>query len=138
MPRKKSNAAPAAVESTPVAEAAMNTATLEPPTAPMPQAQTRSDDPAAPAEGPPKNWGPPYKAVFTAQSFELGENRRYKQRLFTFKDKPDEATIAVLKENGFQYRPAEKSWTVAANAESRLMSDRLAKQFAGEAQSMSR
>jgi hypothetical protein len=77
--------------------------------------------------------GPAYKAVFTSTSkgFELGENRRFKQRVFTFREKPDDATIAALKENGYVYRAAEKAWTTPATAESRLVSDRMAQAFAG-------
>jgi hypothetical protein len=84
------------------------------------------------AEG--KNWGPPYKAIFTssAKGFELGENRRYKQRVFKFKDKPDAETLATLKENGFTYRAEERAWTIPANGATRLLTDRLASQFAGE------
>jgi hypothetical protein len=54
-------------------------------------------------ETPSKNCGRPYKAIFTCSTkgFEMGENRRFKQRVFKFKDKPDEATLAALKENGF-------------------------------------
>src|ERR1700733_14835844 len=35
-------------------------------------------------EGQGKNWGPPYKAIFrsAAKGFEMGENRRFKQRVF--------------------------------------------------------
>ena len=87
-----------------------------------------------------KNWGPPYKAIFTssAKGFEMGENRRFKQRVFKFNDKPDAETLAALKDNGFTYRPEEKAWTIHADAESRLLTDRLALQFAGGAQEITR
>lgn len=84
-----------------------------------------------------KNWGPPYKAVFTAQDFELGENRRFKQRVFTFKEKPAPETIAALKDAGFTYRANEKAWTIQADASSRVLSDDLARQFAEKGQGMS-
>jgi hypothetical protein len=46
--------------------------------------------------------------------------------------------IDTLKECGFTYRPAEKAWTIPANPETRRLSEELAHQFTGEAQSMSR
>jgi hypothetical protein len=81
----------------------------------------------------PKNWGPPYKAIYTSaeKGFEMGENRRFKQRVFTFKDKPDEQIIAALKDAGFKYRAEEKAWTVQATPATRELSDQLAMQFAG-------
>jgi hypothetical protein len=87
-----------------------------------------------------KNWGPPYKAIFTssAKGFEMGENRRFKQRVFKFTDKPDTETLAALKDNGFTYRPEEKAWTIHADAESRLLTDRLALQFAAGTQEITR
>lgn len=109
------------------------TATLEPAAEPSSSAPV-GETPES-TEQTAQNWGPPYKAIFTstATGIEMGENRRFKQRVFMFKDKPDEQIIAVLKENGFTYRPAEKAWTIPATAESRLLTDRLAKEFAGQA-----
>jgi len=88
----------------------------------------------------PKNWGPPYKAIYTnaAKGFELGENRRFKQRVFTFNDKPDAEVNESLKTAGFKYRAEEKAWTVPATAVTRELSDDLAKQFAGAEQVESR
>jgi hypothetical protein len=88
----------------------------------------------------PKNWGPPYKAIFTSteKGFEMGENRRFKQRVFKFKDKPDSEIVAVLKDNGFTYRPEEKAWTIQADNATRLLSDQLAAQFAGQSRDQSR
>lgn len=148
MPRKKAKTAVTPIESAPV-EATLTdtananaTATLE---APTPTAQdsaqpdsvpTTQGPSAAPADGPTdgtgKNYGPPYRAVLVTPSFEMGENRRYKQRVFMFKEKPDEQTRALLKESGFTFRPAEKAWTIPATAESRVMSDRLARVMAGQ------
>ena len=87
-----------------------------------------------------KNWGPPYKAIFSnaAKGFEMGENRRFKQRVFKFREKPDSNTIATLKDNGFTYRPEEKAWTIPANAATRELSDQLAREFAGESQQIAR
>ncbi len=94
----------------------------------------RTDEGNGPAEGQGKNWGPPYKAIFTSSSkgFEMGENRRFKQRVFKFRDKPDAETLAALKDFGFTYRPEEKAWTIRADEATRLLTDRLAMQFAGE------
>ncbi len=91
-------------------------------------------------EGQGKNWGPPYKAIFSsaAKGFEMGENRRFKQRVFKFREKPDSDTIAALKDNGFTYRPEEKAWTIPANAATRELSDQLAREFAGESQQIAR
>ena len=87
-----------------------------------------------------KNWGPPYKAVFVCaeKGFELGENRRFNQRVFIFKEKPGEEILAALKEAGFTYRAAEKSWTIPANAATRAMSEYFARDFAGQTRSTSR
>jgi hypothetical protein len=87
-----------------------------------------------------KNWGPPYKAIFTsgAKGFEMGENRRFKQRVFKFKDKPDPEILAELKDNGFTYRAEEKAWTIHADNASRLLTDQLAAKWAGESPDLSR
>ena len=87
-----------------------------------------------------KNWGPAYKAIFScpAKGFEMGEDRRFKQRLFKFVEKPEAHVLAVLKEHGFTYRAGEKAWTVNATAENRVLTDRLAQEFAGVEQGISR
>lgn len=87
-----------------------------------------------------KGWSTPYVPVFACREkgFELGENRRYKQRVFVFAEKPGDDIRATLKDHGFVYRPAEKTWTIPANAETRILSDRLAREFAGAAQGMTR
>jgi hypothetical protein len=95
-----------------------------------------ADDGQAPA----RNWGPPYKSIFSCpeKGFEMGEDRRFKQRVFKFLDKPDEQTLSVLKAHGFAYRASEKAWTVNATAENRVLTDRLAREFAGIDQGMER
>ena len=101
------------------------------------QSDAAPADPAmdqdGPREEPPKHWGPPYKAIFTCpeKGFELGENRRFKQRVFLFAEKPDTEIMAALKENGFTYRGEEKSWTVPATALTRKLTDDLARTWAG-------
>ncbi|HEY1686447.1 MAG TPA: hypothetical protein VGG19_16905 [Tepidisphaeraceae bacterium] len=82
-----------------------------------------------------QQWSNPYKAIVTTATFEMGENRRFKQRVFLFKEKPADEVLAALKENGFTYRANEKSWTIQADAETRRLSDELARQFAGHAAS---
>jgi hypothetical protein len=91
-----------------------------------------SNDPEA------KNWGDPYKAIVSTPTFEMGENRRFKQRVFIFKEKPSDEVLAALKDNGFTYRANEKAWTTQANPDTRRLSDELAEQFAGQFQSMTR
>ena len=78
-----------------------------------------ADLPDAAREEPPKNWGDPYKSIFSCgeQGFELGENRRFKQRVFMFREKPTGEILSALKNNGFTYRAAEKAWTLPANPE---------------------
>lgn len=98
-------------------------------------------EPAAmPTDGTGRNYGPPYKALFTSpdKGFELGENRRFRQRVFTFKERPSPDVIDRLKQHGFTYRAAEKAWTVEATAESRVLTDRLARELAGPEQSAGR
>ena len=103
--------------------------------APAPQTQASDEGDQTPA----KNWGPAYKSIFScpAKGFEMGEDRRFKQRVFKFLDKPAEHVLAALKEHGFSYRAAEKAWTVSATAENRVLTDRLAQEFAGIEQGMS-
>jgi hypothetical protein len=85
-----------------------------------------------------KNWGDPYKALVTTADFEMGENRRFKQRVFTFREKPSDEVLAALKESGFTYRANEKAWTIQADAQTRRLSDELAREFAGQAVGASR
>jgi hypothetical protein len=131
MPRKKHAVAEA--------EASANVEKAEPIAAPAPAPIAEPGaEPDAEAHG--KNWGPPYKAIFTssAKGFEMGENRRFKQRVFKFIEKPDSEVIAILKDNGFTYRPEEKAWTIHADNASRLLSDQLAARFAGQSPDLSR
>lgn len=86
----------------------------------------------------PKHWGDLYKAIYSGSDFELGENRRFKQRVFSFREKPSAERLAALKDAGFTYRAAEKAWTIPAEADSRKLSDDLARQFAGPGQGMVR
>jgi hypothetical protein len=74
----------------------------------------------------------PYRAIFVSKDkgFEMGEDFQFKQRVFKFSEKPDAEVIAALKENGFTYRPVEKSWTRQADYTSRGISDQLARRFA--------
>src|SRR5580692_11201095 len=68
-----------------------------------------------------RDWGNLYKPIFSSKDkgFEMGENRRFKQRVFIFNEKPDEAILAALKDNGFTYRAGEKAWTIQADASTR-------------------
>lgn len=147
MPRKKKNQStevvtqPSAESDTAVAEPASTAeaAATQPETHPVerPAWIDGPPDPLQDREGPraepSRNWGEPYKAIFTCpeMGFELGENRRFKQRVFMFSERPDDAILSELKENGFTYRAAEKAWTVPANAESRKLTDELARKWAG-------
>jgi len=79
----------------------------------------------------PKNWSDPYQAIVTGVGFEMGEDREFNERVFTFREKPSAEVLATLKENGFTYRPNEKAWTIQANPDTRKLSDELARQFAG-------
>ena len=94
----------------------------------------------APANPEAKNWGDPYKAIFTSsdKGFELGEDRRFKQRVFRFSEKPADDVLAVLKDAGFTYRASEKAWTIPATPESRRVSEELAWQFAGKEEARGR
>lgn len=130
MPRKSKPIPPA--ETAIIAE---SSAPIETPSPEEPNAARNADlsaEPFGPNEKP-KNWGPPYKPIYTnvEKGYELGEDRRFKQRVFKFKEKPDEQTLAALKEAGFRFRAEDKSWTIQADAASRELSDRLAKQLAG-------
>jgi hypothetical protein len=142
MPRKKTAAGKAAhVEPSATAAVGAETDT----TAPTPLERPAyidgppvAEDGKVIAEGQEKNWGNPYKALVTTSNFELGENRRWKQRVFTFKEKPSDEVLAALKESGFTYRANEKAWTIQANPDTRRLSDELAQEFAGQTLSMSR
>ena len=139
MPRKKRNdVAESATSQPPTRAEEQAVATLTPPADDGPR--TPEADVASPTDGTGKSYGQPYKSVFTSadKAFELGENRRFKQRVFTFKEKPEQQVIDRLKEHGFVYRAAEKAWTVEATAESRVLTDRLAREFAGKGESIVR
>ena len=86
----------------------------------------------------PKNWSDPYQAIVTGFGFEMGEDREFNERVFTFREKPSDAVLAALKQNGFTYHPKERVWTIQANPDSRKLSDELARQFAGPAARQSR
>ncbi len=96
---------------------------------------TEADEPG-PGDGPaePRQWGNPYKAVFTSGpgGFELGEDRRFKQVVFKFKERPEPEVLGKLKEAGYTYRAAEKSWTVPASAAAREDARALAGGLHGE------
>jgi hypothetical protein len=79
----------------------------------------------------------PYMRLFACdeKGFEMGEHRQFKQRVFLFDAKPSDQIRATLKDHGFTYRAAEKAWTIPATAENRLLSEHLAKVFAGQEQS---
>jgi len=85
-------------------------------------------------------WANPYIPLFVCEEkgFEMGEHHRYKQRVFLFNEKPADQIRATLKEHGFIYRPEEKAWTIPATAENRILSDQLAREFAGQDRGMSR
>lgn len=85
-----------------------------------------------------KNWGPAYKAIVTTPTFEMGENRRYRQRVFKFRDKPEPEVLAKLKEAGFSFRMEDKSWTIHADHATRVLSDELAAEFAGASKDVGR
>jgi hypothetical protein len=86
------------------------------------------------------NWGDPYKRIFSSneKGFEMGENRRFKQRVFLFNERPEQSILDTLKDCGFTYRPAEKAWTIPANPDTRRLSEELAHEFAGEARGLRR
>jgi hypothetical protein len=146
MPRKKSAAADAAQDQTTIATSAV----AEPPSEKLSGAPMErpayidglpvNDDgsPILPNNPEAKNWGPPYKAIITTSTFEMGENRRFRQRQFTFKEKPTAEVLATLKEHGFVYRPAEKAWTITANPDTRKLTDELAQEFGGPSEGIGR
>ena len=84
-----------------------------------------------------KKWGDPYKPIFSGKGFELGEHRRFKQRVFRFNEKPDAELLVKLKEAGFTYRAAEKAWTIPANPDTRKLTDEIAREMAGPGAGMS-
>jgi hypothetical protein len=103
---------------------------LEP--AAQPQAgEMQQAEPHAETHG--KSWGDPYKSIFSCpeMGFELGENRRFKQRVFRFVLKPTSEILSELKEHGFTYRAGEKAWTINATPQSRKLTDDLARSWAG-------
>jgi hypothetical protein len=132
--KKQSNETTDTATNTTAVSETTNSATAVMDPAPATDAQASADNGQVPA----KNWGPPYKSIFScpAKGFEMGEDRQFKQRVFKFLDKPEEDVLAVLKDHGFTYRAAEKAWTVNATAENRVLTDRLARVFAGIDQGM--
>jgi len=122
------------------AESTASRATLQRPEwidGPPPQS-AGVDTPGTEQDEPARNWGDPYKTIFSGKGFELGEHRRFKQRVFRFDEKPDAELLAKLKEAGFTYRAAEKAWTIPANPDTRRLTDEMAREMAGPAEGMSR
>ena len=75
-----------------------------------------------PADGDqPRQWANPYRAVFTSTvgGLEVGEDRRFKQVVVGFADRPGQDVTDRLKAAGFRYRAAERSWTAPASAAAR-------------------
>jgi hypothetical protein len=139
MPRKKSAAPDAAhvetsTAATAVAEPPQGTALLSPNRRPdwIDGPPVRPNGEIIKAKQP-KNWADPYKAIVTGVGFEMGEDREFNERVFTFREKPSDAVLASLKQNGFTYRPKERVWTIQANPDTRKLSEELARQFAGPA-----
>ena len=93
-----------------------------------------------PAEAQTRDWGDPYRRIFICREkgFEMGENRRFKQRVFKFDHKPTDEVLAKLKEAGLVYRAGEKSWTITANPDTRKLTDDLARELAGQSVQMAR
>jgi hypothetical protein len=104
---------------------------------PPPQS-AQGDTPGAEQDEQQKSWSDPYKPIFSGKGFELGEHRRFKQRVFRFDEKPAAELLAKLKEAGFTYRAAEKAWTIPANPDTRKLTDEMAREMAGPAAGMSR
>jgi hypothetical protein len=46
-------------------------------------------------------------------------------------EKPGEDIVSTLKEKGFTYRASEKAWTIPADADTRKMTDEMAREWAG-------
>ncbi len=132
MSRKKSTAAAETAETqgTPEQEVVTDT-----PPQDTPPAATSEENAQQP-----KKWGNPYSSIFTSVTcgFEMGEDRRFKQRVFKFAEKPRQEIIDTLKSNGFIYRPADKAWTISATPETRQLSEQLAREFAGNTQEPTR
>lgn len=126
-----------AADSVPVSDAASATATLES-TRPAWVDGPTPEEPVA--SEPAKPFADPYKATFTcpAKQFELGENRRFKQIVFTFAEKPDATILQTLKDEGYQYRANEKAWTISADAATRERATRLAQAWAAPSQGIER
>jgi hypothetical protein len=87
-----------------------------------------------------KQFANPYSAIFTsvAKGFEMGEHRQFKQRVFKFNEKPEQAIIDTLMKHGFTYRPREKSWTIHATAATRELTEQLARTFSAGTQEHTR
>ena len=147
MPRKKHNAVENAQTETSAVTAGDAKAhvpndgvsKLEPTQPIQAQPQTDPAQPQADTQEQ-KQWTNSYTSIFTSvvRGFEMGEDRRYKQRVFKFSEKPEQAIIDKLKENGFTYRPNEKAWTIPANPATRQLTERLAREFAAGTQVQTR
>ena len=48
-----------------------------------------------------RSWASDYKTRFTCVAFEMGENFKFKQRVFRFNEKPEAKVLDALKDNGF-------------------------------------
>jgi hypothetical protein len=82
----------------------------------------------------------PYRPIFHSNSkqFEYGEDRRYRQIVFHFQEKPEQDLIDKLKSHGYKWRSDDKSWRVQADAVTRVEASRLANEIHGEEPGVSR
>ena len=97
-----------------------------------PVTQEGADQPSPAGEAQPeRQWAPPYRAAFTSVvgGVEVGEDRRFKQVVISFADRPDPEVTDRLKEAGFKYRSAERSWTAPASAVAREFAHGLAQEL---------
>lgn len=85
-------------------------------------------------------WADPYRPLVTNKEagFEMGENKMLNQFSFIFAKDPGDAVKERLKESGYRYQAGVKTWIVNATSVTREIAFRLAKEFAGEQQDLSR
>jgi hypothetical protein len=147
MPRKKQTAPMVATSeastATAVAEPESNAgspAMKRPDYIDGPPVDERGDAIVGPRNPDAKNWGDPYKVIYSSKQsgFEMGEHRRFKQRVFKFSEKPADDILAALKDAGFSYRANEKAWTIQATPDTRRISEELAHRFAGPSEARGR
>ena len=90
---------------------------------------------SGPGDAGPKDNGPTLaerSSPGPAKGFELSENQCSKQLVFRFAENPGKNITDQLRQAGYEYRRANKAWTISATPANRNAALSLAVEFKGD------